>query len=105
MAPEGASGPTRDWSTWLTELLEWPRGLARLAAVACSACALAVLVYELPHTVSTLGDDAAANASLSFADREIGGGNSIVVDQAAAYQARALIPAGATFRVLVGPNL
>jgi hypothetical protein len=91
--------------TWLTELLEWPRGLARLAAAACSVCALAVLVYEVPHAISTLGDEAGANAALSFADREIGGGNSIVVDQAAAYRARALIPPGATFRVVTGPSV
>jgi hypothetical protein len=105
MGPDGVSTPARDRLTWLTELLEWPRGLARLAAAACSACALCVLVYEVPHAISTLGDEAGSNAALSFADREIGGGNSIVIDQAAAYQARALIPPGDTFRVVIGPNL
>ena len=103
MGPEGgASRPVRER---LIELLEWPRGLARLAAAACSACAVAVLVYEVPHTISTLGDEAGSNAALSFADREIGGGNSIVVDQVAAYEARALIPPGTPYRVVLGPNL
>ena len=54
---------------------------------------------------SSLGDDAGRNAALSFADREIAGGNSILVDQLAAYEARALIPADDTFRVVTGPNL
>jgi hypothetical protein len=106
MGQEGASAPARGWTAaWLIGLLEWPHGLARLAAAACSVCALAVLVYEIPHAVSTLGDEAGANAALSLADREIGGGNSIVVDQAAAYESRALIPADATFRVVIGPNV
>ena len=48
--------------------------------------------------------DAAAtrNSALSFSDREIAGGSSVVVDQSAAYQARALIPRTGRYRVLVG---
>lgn len=87
------------------ELLDWPGGIARLAAASCAAVALAVLVYELPRTVDSLGDDATRNAAVSFADREIAGGNSILVDQIAAYEARALIPADDAFRVVTGPKL
>jgi hypothetical protein len=102
---EDRSGPLRDWGSRVVELLEWPRGIARLAAASCAAVAVAVLLYEIPHTVDSLGDDASRNASLSFADREIAGGNSVLVDQIAAYEARALIPEHDAFRVVTGPNL
>ena len=38
----------------------------------------------------------------SWADREIGGGNGIVVDQTAAFEARARIPPDESFEVIVG---
>jgi hypothetical protein len=76
-----------------------------LAAAVCAAVCAGVLVYELPHAVDTLGDEAARNAALSYADREIAGGNSILVDQLAAYEARALIPPGEPYRVVTGPHL
>src|SRR5262249_38419201 len=63
------------------------------------------LLYEVPHAVHTLGSEAHSNASLSFADREIAGGNSILVDQLAAYAARGLIPANEPFRVVTRPGL
>jgi hypothetical protein len=102
---EDRSGSPPAKGSRIVELLEWPRGIARLAAASCAAVALAVLVYELPRAVNSLGDDAARNAALSFADREIAGGNSILVDQIAAYEARSLIPVHDTFRVVTGPNL
>jgi hypothetical protein len=86
-------------------LLEWPRGIGRLAAASCAVVSLAVLAYEIPRTVDSLGDGAARNAALSYADRDIAGGNSILVDQVAAYEARAFIPPHDTFRVVTGPNL
>ena len=101
---EGLDRP-QDWSTRLVELLEWPRGIARLAAASCVAVALGVLVYELPRTVDLLGDDAARNAALSYADRDIAGGNAVLADQLLAYQARAIIPANAPYRVVIGPKL
>jgi len=102
---EGSSGRERDWADVVVELLEWPRGLARLAAASCAVVAIAVILYEVPHAVHTLGSEAHSNASLSFADREIAGGNSILVDQLAAYEARGLIPPNEPFRVVTGPNL
>jgi len=94
-----------DWPALLAGLLEWPRGLARLAAAASAMVAVAVLLYELPHAVHTLGREDGKSSALSFADRDIAGGNSIVVDQLAAYAARGLIPEDEPFRVVVGPNL
>lgn len=49
-----------------------------------------------------LGEAATRNSALSFADREIAGGNSVVADQSAVYQARARIPEDDTYRVAVG---
>jgi hypothetical protein len=67
------------------------------------AAGFAVALY--PGTVGDLGEIASSNSELSFADREIAGGNAVVVDQAAMYQARARIPADATYRVETGPLL
>jgi len=99
------SGRERDWVDVVGELLEWPYGLARLAAASCAVVAIAVLLHEVPHAVRTLGSEAHANASLSFADREIAGGNSILVDQLAAYAARGLIPPNEPFLVVTGSGL
>lgn len=51
-----------------------------------------------------VGREATGNDSLSFSDREIAGGNSVVADQAAVYAARALIPADQTYHVAVSPD-
>jgi hypothetical protein len=59
------------------------------------------LVYFV-KALTRLDDVATANDMLSFSDREIAGGNSIVVDQQAAYQARALIPRSDSYRVVTG---
>jgi len=46
-----------------------------------------------------------ANSALSYSDRKVAGGNSIVIDQQAALQAEALIPRDATFRVRVSSGI
>lgn len=55
--------------------------------------------------LSDLDQGTTANSDLSFADREFGGGNGIVLDQQAAYAAAALIPPHATYRLLTGSGL
>jgi hypothetical protein len=62
------------------------------------------VAVSYPQVLRELGDDAAANSALSYADREIAGGNGIVVDQAAVYAARSLIPRDATYHVAIGPD-
>jgi hypothetical protein len=52
-----------------------------------------------------LDDVATGNNGLSYSDREIAGGNSVIVDQQAAYEARGLIPRAAAYRVRVGSAL
>jgi len=54
------------------------------------------------HALADLDAAAGKNSALSFADRDIAGGNSIIVDQNAAYEARAVIPRGSTYRVVTG---
>ena len=79
--------------------------VVHLAAVAVtSVTAVIALVYWV-KAVSSLGDGASANSRLSYADREIAGGNSVIVDQAAAYRARALIPRDGRYRVITGSAL
>ena len=51
-----------------------------------------------------VGSAATSNDSLSFSDREIAGGNSVVADQTAVYAARALIPENASYHVAVSPD-
>jgi len=62
------------------------------------------LVYFV-KALTRLNDVATANDTLSFSDREIAAGNSIVVDQQAAYQARALIPHSESYRVVTGETV
>jgi hypothetical protein len=79
--------------------------VSRAITVVCVALVFAVVAVRYPKALSQLSDTASSNSSLSFEDREIAGGNSIIVDQRAAYEARALIPVTDSYRVVVGPNL
>jgi hypothetical protein len=83
--------------------LEWPEGLIRVGVVFLVAVTIVAVAVRYPGLVSNLDDRASENSSLSYSDREIAGGNSLVVDQAAVYAARGLIPENETFRVLVSP--
>jgi hypothetical protein len=71
--------------------------------VLVAVTALAVLV-RYPAVLADAGDQASQNSALSYADREVAGGNGLVADQSAVYAARALIPQGATFDVAVSPS-
>ena len=74
--------------------------------VACCTCIAGILglVYFV-RAVDRLGETATANASLNYDDREFAGGNSLVVDKRALYQARALIPEDGSYRVVAGPGV
>ena len=81
------------------------RRLTRLGVASYVVLAGAFAIGYFPRALSRLDDTASRNSALSYADREIGGGNSIVVDQDAAYEARALIPVSGTYRVVTGGRL
>jgi len=69
------------------------------------ATSLVVLTVELPKAVGRLGDSARSNAALSFADRNVAGGNAVLADQQLAYQARLIIPPHASYWVVTGSKL
>jgi hypothetical protein len=77
----------------------------RIGVVLAVALALGVGSVYFAKALSDLEDVAEKNSALSFSDREIAGGNSVIVDQEAAYEARGLIPPTETYRVRVGPGL
>lgn len=83
----------------------WPEGAARFCVRLCVVASLVCVAVELPLAIQSQGGKASRSGGLSYADREIAGGNSIVVDQVAAYAARGLIPVDATYRVVTGPKL
>jgi hypothetical protein len=80
------------------ELRELPRVLAVVLTLGIGA------VYYT-KALARLDSTADKNSALSFSDREIAGGNSIIVNQEAAYEARVLIPSTETYRVRTGPRL
>jgi hypothetical protein len=84
--------------------VEWPRGPIRTGVVFLVALAAVVAVVRIPSVVTDLEEDAANNSALSYSDREIAGGNGVVVDQAAVYAARALIPEDEMYHVAVAPD-
>ena len=88
----------------LSALLEWPHGIARLGVILCVSLAIVLGVVYFVRAVDRLGDDAARNAATNYDDREFAGGNSLVADKGALYEARGRIPEDGTYRVLVGPR-
>jgi hypothetical protein len=102
---DGAHPPPGRATGLLAGLLEWPDGVARLGAAACALVAAAFALVYLVDGVDRLGDQASRNAALSYADREIAGGNSILVDQLAAYQARAILPLDEPYKVATGGGM
>ncbi len=101
--PQGAKDSLR--ALGADALLEGPTGLARLGVVLVVLVTFAFGVAYTAKALDQLGDHADRNSTLSYADREIAGGNSILVDQLAAYAARALIPSAETYRVVTGEGL
>jgi hypothetical protein len=90
----------RQLSWWL----EWPVGAIRVAVVFLVGVTLGAVVLEYPSVLRGAGNDASRNSSLSYADREIAGGNGLVADQLAVYEAKGRIPVGETYHVVVSPS-
>jgi len=82
--------------------LAWPTGLIRVGVVFLVSVAALAVVVRYPAVLREVGRQATSNSSLSYSDREIAGGNGLVVDQTALYAARALIPEDETYHVAVG---
>jgi hypothetical protein len=88
----------RQISWWL----EWPAGSFRIGVVFLVAVTAMAVVLEYPAIFRDAESRASNNSSLSFADRDVAGGNALVADQAAVYEARGRIPEDATYHVAVG---
>lgn len=71
----------------------------------CIALSVGLALPYWALAVQRLGEDASENATANFDDREFGGGNSLVVDKGALYEARALIPEDGVYRVATGPRV
>lgn len=90
----------RSASWWI----EWPTGPIRIGVLLLLATTVVAVVAAYPGVLRDLGDEAERNSAQSYSDREIAGGNGIVVEQAAVYEALALIPEDASYHVAVGPD-
>ena len=84
--------------------LAWPAGPIRVGVVFLVGVATLAVVVHYPSLLHELGDGATRNSSLSYADREVAGGNGVVADQAALYEARGRIPEDETYHVAVGAD-
>lgn len=84
---------------------EWPAGPIRLGVVLLVVVTTATSLWRYPEVVGDLGESASRNSALSYTDREIAGGNDVVQNQRAVYEARARIPQTAAYRVAVGDAL
>ena len=85
--------------------LDWiagTEGMRRVGVLFCVIAVLAAAVTHYPSAISELNSGIAHNAALDYADREFAGGNSVVADQAALYEARSRIPLDGTYRVVTG---
>jgi hypothetical protein len=82
-----------------------PGALARWCVAYVVAVTLVIVAIELPKRISELGATARENSSLSYADREIGGGNSVLADQLLAYEARSILPPREPYRLAVGTHV
>lgn len=86
----------------LSRWLAWPTGPIRLGVAFLVCVAAVAVVVRYPAVLREADQDASRNSSLSYADREVAGGNGLVADQAALYEARGRIPKNETYHVAVG---
>ena len=90
----------RSLSWWL----EWPNGALRIGVIFLVAVTVVAVLVAYPTRVRDADRAASENSSLSFADRDVAGGNALVADQAAVYEARGRIPEDASYHVAVGAD-
>jgi len=87
--------------------LNWlagPTAVPRLGVIFCASVALVAAVANYPSAIREAHSEVSHYGALDYSDREIAGGNEIVVDQAAIYEARVRIPPRGTYRVVTGTN-
>lgn len=77
----------------------------RLGVVLCVLAAVGFGLVYYVRAIDRLGEQARSNAALNYDDRDVGGGNSLIVDKVVLYEARAYIPEDGTYRVVTGPDV
>ena len=70
--------------------------------VFCVAVTVGAAVVLWPEAFADANRAARANAALDYVDRQVGGGNSVLPDQAVVIEALGRIPTDETFLVAVG---
>ena len=70
--------------------------------VFCVAVTVGAVVVLWPEAFADANRAARANAALDYVDRQVGGGNSVLPDQAVVIEAQGRIPTDGTFLVAVG---
>lgn len=88
----------------LGQWLDWPYGVVRLGVVLVVAVTVIAVAIRYPALFREFSERGTGNSALSYADREVAGGNGLVADQPAVYAARGLIPTDETFNVVVSPS-
>jgi hypothetical protein len=107
-SPEPDHAPEIHVRSWLDRVdprNEWPAGLVRLGVALVVAISVGLGLVYFVKALDRLGDDARVHSEANYDDRELAGGNSLAVDKSALYEARALIPADETYRVVAGPDI
>jgi hypothetical protein len=84
--------------------MAWAEHLStrRLVVMFCVGVTLIALAWHYPQAFADTNGQARANAALDYVDRQVGGGNSVLPDQAVVIEAQGRIPADETFLVAVG---
>jgi hypothetical protein len=90
-------------SSSIGSLLDWPDGIVRLGVLLVVLTVLVAAAVRYPQQIRAVDAQADANARLSFADRDVAGGNGIFPEQRALYEIIGRIPATASYRVSIGP--
>lgn len=85
-------------------MAEWSVPAIRVGVVFLVAASMIAVVAVYPTRARDADRAASNNSSLSYADRDVAGGNGLVAYQAAVYEARGRIPNDAVYRVLVGDD-
>lgn len=84
--------------------VEWPAGVIRIGVLFLVVVATLAVAIRYPRVLVDVDREASGRSELSYSDRDIAGGNGLVVDQAAVYAARGLIPEGDAYHVSVNPG-
>ena len=85
-------------------MTEWSLQAVRVGVVVLVAVSMIAVLAVYPTRARDADREASNNSSLSYADRDVAGGNELVAYQAALYEARGRIPKDAVYRVLVGAD-